>query len=188
MPAIKEIKRGREIGYRSGNQYQWLACVNCGKERWVELKKDKLPSPTCYSCCRILIAKANTGKNSYRWKGGRKRRTDGYIWVWLDADDFFYPMRACNHYVLEHRLVMARHLGRCLNPWEMVHHKNGNRGDNSIGNLALMTDAGHRQITRLEMVLKRQQANIEELKWKVKNLENILVLKEGLWDADLTKN
>jgi len=46
-------------------------------------------------------------------------------------------------YVYEHRLVMERSLGRELTDDEVVHHKDGNRSNNDIANLVLMSKSEH---------------------------------------------
>lgn len=62
----------------------------------------------------------------------------GYAYVIVDDDDTVCaPMRGRSRYVLEHRVVMARSLGRSLAPHETVHHINGDRLDNRVDNLEL---------------------------------------------------
>ena len=100
----------------------------------------------------------------HRWDKGYKIKQDGYINVRLQPDDFFYPMCGNGHYVGEHRLVMAKHLGRCLHPWEVVHHKNAKRDDNRLENLTLVSDLANKQIAHFERKVKSLEEQIAKLK------------------------
>ena len=73
-------------------------------------------------------------KNHGNWKGGRVNTSGGYVAV---MGGEFPEMKDSGGYTLEHRLVMARHLGRPLDRHETVHHINGDRKDNRIENLQL---------------------------------------------------
>ena len=154
MAQVGEIRRGREIGHKSKyNKYIWHACIDCGKERWEILKRGNPLALRCHYCAtrstmytpemRMKLSQKNTGAGHPFWKGGRRKHRDGYILVWLSPKDFFYPMVSTSSCVLEHRLVMAKHLGRCLHSWEYVHHKNGIKDDNRIDNLELQTSSEH---------------------------------------------
>jgi len=80
---------------------------------------------------------AVSGADHHAWRGGRITSGDGYSALWVDASDPLAEMRNRMGYVLEHRLVMARALGRPLTKHETVHHINGRRDDNRLGNLQL---------------------------------------------------
>jgi hypothetical protein len=76
----------------------------------------------------------------------------GYQQVRLRPGDPFMSMARSGGYVMKHRLVMARHLGRPLERDEFVHHRNGVRNDNRIENLELWTRS-HPDGQRVEDVL-----------------------------------
>lgn len=94
------------------------------------------------------------GAGHPEWKGGRLPTKGGYIRVYCPdhptcvalnekrkkrANGGYYRK---SRYVLEHRLVMEKHLGRYLNEVEVVHHKNGVSDDNRIENLEVFGSNG----------------------------------------------
>jgi hypothetical protein len=160
---VGEIRRGRELGFKGRAKYRYESCPKCGKLRWVRLIQDEnLQNEICRAC-------GNKWDKASSWKGGRLNHY-GYMVLRLKPDDFFYSMSDNDGYVREHRLVMAQSLGRCLQSWEVVHHKNHIKTDNRLENLTLEMANGHNQITILENKVKYLQREIRKRDEQIKLL------------------
>jgi len=137
MPTIGEIKTGKELNKKGDrSRFIWTSCVECGKERWVPIKKGKPKYSKCSSCCQ-------KGKIAWNSKGGRARSRQGYVCITLPIDSPYVEMAPKCRKIFEHRLVMAKHLGRFLLPSEHIHHRNGIKDDNRIENLELVSQLNH---------------------------------------------
>lgn len=197
-PILGDTRHPQELGYKfTKGKYIWHACIDCGKQRWVIIKKGKPQSDKCPSCghkgrpptpdiIKEKLSKIHRGKGNYNWNGGRHNNGHGYIKVYLYPDNPFYPMACKDNCVLEHRLVMAKHLGRCLKSWEIVHHKHTkypigsieDKQDNRIENLHLISIDKHNQITILEAKIKYKDKQIKKLKEEIIRLKSKGEFKE----------
>lgn len=191
---INETRMGWEIGQGTQltTRFIWHACIDCGKERWIRyVVKEARPQNLRCRLCGIKWREAHRkpvqltveqrrhiseakmgaknpmfgkhGKKHSAWRGGRNYN-DGYILISINPNDFFYPMADNSGYIREHRLIMAKHLCRCLLAWEVVHHKNGVRDDNRIENLELITDKRYHMIdASVKSYIKKLETRIRKL-------------------------
>jgi hypothetical protein len=139
---------GPRSGY--GNKRVNVQCGVCKRIRFFSFSRAKENSPTAGCCrtCAPTIIDYPKGINHRNWRGGTFENDNGYIEVIktsLSKDEqiLFYPMYRKRSYILMHRLIMARHLNRPLNKKEVVHHLNGDRADNRLANLQLVTNTTH---------------------------------------------
>lgn len=62
-----------------------------------------------------------------------------------------HPNATANGYVLEHRVVMENYLGRLLNNDEIVHHIDGNKKNNIIENLQVLSSSEHHHLHGIQI-------------------------------------
>ena len=112
-----------------------ITCDNCKKEFETYACYSKRQRKHCF-CSKKCEGEFRSYKNTFQhWKGGQIAKSTGYKYITINGKA-----------IEEHRLVMMKHLGRKLNTNEQVHHINGNKLDNRIENLMLLTNSEHQKL------------------------------------------
>ena len=120
--------------YHHKENTQNISCEICGK---------KFNRPNCHIgtnnfCsrkCRNKWQSSLTANKSGRYKGGKVLQ-QGYMFIKVGY----------RQYRQENRIKMEEHLNRKLKTTELVHHKDGNRLNNDINNLEIMSRSEHSKL------------------------------------------
>lgn len=120
---MKRIRKDKviwtsEMRERMSNRYLGNGNPMYGKQSWNKGKK----TPQMW------------GEKHSNWKGGRFI-TGGYASLSIEGEE-----------KKEHRHLMEQHIGRKLSPDEIIHHINGDKTDNRIENLQIVTRSEHMKI------------------------------------------
>lgn len=122
---------------KRGNRGRYIRkCPICGKDFLARARN----YPTC---CSPKCGTQHSIPLKPTYKGGRTITDGGYVKVKAHG----HPNAYDNGYILEHRLVMEKVLGRYLKDNERVHHINGLKTDNRPENLQLVKFAHHGHVT-----------------------------------------
>jgi len=99
------------------------------------------------------------GKLAANWRGGRRKIKQGYVYVFKPD----HPKSTTLGYVMEHRLVAEKIIGRLLEDDEIVHHIDGVKDNNDPSNLKVIKKVDHvkehfkavQEVDRLKKILMK---------------------------------
>jgi hypothetical protein len=113
-------------------------------------------------CSRVCFGKHRStlrGEKAYSFKRGFFIDKDGYRMI----RDSITDNARKNKYIMEHKAVMIKKIGRSIKRGEVIHHWDENRLNNDPENLALFrTQASH---LRLHLFANRHNIPIDQLKF-----------------------
>jgi hypothetical protein len=130
--ACRDIGKRKRKGTRN---VEWVTktCPVCEAEFELPPHRVRAGALYCSSACAGKVIGGRPGSRKTRFK-----IRDGYVMVYLPKEER-PPGQEKKSHQLEHRVVMAKAIGRWPESYETVHHINGDRADNRLENLQLRT-------------------------------------------------
>ena len=95
---------------------------------------------------------AMRGEHSGNWNGGKAKTRKGYIQILKRG----HPRADSKGYVMEHIYVFEKETGVSVPPNCVIHHLDGDKTNNDISNLCMMSFGGHTTYHNKERVKKHE--------------------------------
>lgn len=118
------------------------------------------------------------GKNNSMWKGGKRKRTDGYVYILVPE----HP-RSSRNYVMEHILIAENALGKRLPIKSQVHHIDNNRSNNNNNNLIVCENDEYHKLLHIRTNALRESGNPNHRKCTYcktyDSLKNLFINSQG---------
>jgi endogenous inhibitor of DNA gyrase (YacG/DUF329 family) len=90
------------------------------------------------ACLGVYRSTHLVGEKAAHWKGGEKKDRNRTLIYKPD-----HPNADSRGYVYRYRLVAEEMLGRFLERWEIVHHRDGDPGNDEPDNLVVTSQSEH---------------------------------------------
>jgi len=137
MPTSKGFKHSpKTIAHmKFAQKRRWAAMTPEQHKQVIENLKRAHKHTPCPEERKRMLREKYSGPNSFAWKGGRHVTKAGYVYIYAPDCPFANRRPGRKGYVLEHRMVMSKMLGRPLDRYDIVHHKNRIKSDNRPENL-----------------------------------------------------
>lgn len=162
-------------GVKDANSVRCRGCYNLGRKQSASTKPPKsirYKTSICMDCgvsiypgsirCKPCNYKYRILEKNSNWRGGRIESGKGsYVLIKEPS----HPNAIKNGYVPEHRKVMADFLGRALETTEHVHHKDGNKLNNNISNLEILSASEHMKhhMSSKKKFTKEEEGQVSDL-------------------------
>ncbi len=103
------------------------------------------------------------GVKNPNWNGGKTVRPDGYVHKLVRGD---HHRKNARGYVMEHILVVEGVLGKEFKHPHRIHHIDGDRSNNSKGNLVVCEDERYHQLLHTRTRALKESGSVHNRKCK----------------------